>query len=312
VPQAEPHPDVLTHPAPRLLLATRPAFLTASGWAALLGLASADFAGAMVQLVPAVLVVVGALVIHAGVNVLNDYYDALNGTDAVNRDRIFPFTGGSRFIQNGVLTPLQAARLGWLLLALGALVGLYLAWRTGPGLLGLGLAGLLLGWGYSAHGPRLNARGLGEVSVVLGFGAFIPLGAFWVATGSPAVWPLAVGLPYGLLVLNLLFVNQFPDNRADAAAGKRHLVVRLGPSRARWLYGVFAGAAYVGTALAVAADWLPLPALAALLPAWLSLRAWRDVLRWAETPAFLEPAIRRTITALTAYAFILLPVLVFD
>ena len=37
------------------------------------------------------------LIVHAAVNVLNDYYDALNGSDAANTARVFPFTGGSRF-----------------------------------------------------------------------------------------------------------------------------------------------------------------------------------------------------------------------
>ena len=310
MPQAEPHPDVLSHPVPRLLLATRPAFLTASALAVLLGLAAAAQAGLVLDPAAAAVTLAGALAIHAGVNVLNDYYDALSGADDGNSDRIFPFTGGSRFIQNGLLTPAQAARLGWVLLALGAGAGLFLTWRAGPGLVALGLSGLVLGWGYSARGLRLNARGLGEATVAVGFGAFIPFGTFWVQGGAPALAPLVVGLPYGLLVLNLLFVNQFPDARADAAAGKHHLVVRLGPRRARWLYGLFAAAAYAWTAAAVALGWLPLAALAALLPAVLSVRAWRDLLRWAETPAFLEPAIRRSINALTAYAVVLLPALV--
>ena len=41
------------------------------------------------------------LLLQAGVNVFNDYYDHDNGCDAANTERVFPFTGGSRFIQNG-------------------------------------------------------------------------------------------------------------------------------------------------------------------------------------------------------------------
>jgi len=310
LPQAEPHPDLLSHPLPRLVLATRPAFLSASALAVLLGLASARHAGVSVDLLLAAVTMAGALMIHAGVDVLNDYYDTLNGADEANAGRIHPFTGGSRFIQNGLLTPARAARLGRVLLATGAVAGLFLSWYTGPALVALGLVGMVVGWGYSARGLRLNARGLGELAVAAGFGGFIPVGTFWVQGGAPAWAALVVGLPYGLLALNLLFVNQFPDARADAAAGKHHLVVRLGPRWGRWLYGVFAGGAYGWTAAAVAAGWLPGAAIAALVPGVLSLRAWRDLLRWAETPALLEPAIRRTISAMTAYALILVLVLV--
>jgi 1,4-dihydroxy-2-naphthoate octaprenyltransferase len=306
VPQAEPHPDLLSHPLPRLLLATRPAFLTASALAVLLGLASARHAGVPVDPLLAAVTMAGALVIHAGVNVLNDYYDALNGADEANAGRIHPFTGGSRFIQNGLLTPARTARLGWALLATGAAIGLFLAWQTGPALVALGLVGMVVGWGYSARSLRLNARGLGELAVAAGFGGFVPVGTFWVQGGETVWGALVGGLPFGLLALNLLFVNQFPDARADAAAGKHHLVVRLGPRWGRWLYGLFAGLAYGWTAVAVARGWLPMAALGALLPVVLSLRAWRDLLRWAETPAFLEPAIRRTISAMAAYALILM------
>ena len=45
-----------------------------------------------------------ALVAHAGANVLNDYFDARNGADDANQQGLFPFTGGSRLIQNGAVS----------------------------------------------------------------------------------------------------------------------------------------------------------------------------------------------------------------
>ena len=305
MPLSEPTPQTLTNPIARYFLATRPAFLSASALAAVLGLAAAVHSGVAVVPLAALLTVLGAVVVHAGVNVLNDYYDALGGSDGANAERIFPFTGGSRFIQNGVLSLRQTARLGWGLLAVGGLIGLGLVAVAGPGLLAIGLIGLLVGWGYSATGVSLAGRGLGELAVVAGFGVLIPLGADWVQRGGFAWAPLLVGVPFGLLTLNLLFVNQFPDHRADVAAGKRHWVVRLGPRRARWLYGLIAGAAYLGLIAAVAAGPLPWLALVALLPGWFSLRAFAGVLQFAEAPAFLEPAIRRSINALAAYAVLL-------
>ena len=57
---------------------------------------------------------------------LNDYYDHLNGTDAANTGRLFPFTGGSRFIQNRVLTPGQTLAYGLALFAVVIGGGLWL------------------------------------------------------------------------------------------------------------------------------------------------------------------------------------------
>ncbi|WP_231627395.1 prenyltransferase [Thiohalorhabdus denitrificans] len=301
---AEPRPEMLSSPLPRYLLATRPAFLTASALAVLVGLAAAGLRGPIAP-VPALLTLLGAVLAHAGANALNDYYDALAGTDGRNTDRLFPYTGGSRFIQNGVMSPVAMARYGWILLAAAAVLGVLLLPRAGAGLLAVGAAGLLVGWAYSARGLRLSGRGLGEPMVLLGFGVLIPLGAGWVQRGGFVPETLLTGIPYGLLALNLLFINQFPDHRADAATGKRHWVVRLGPRRARWLYGGFALLAYAALAAAVVRGVLPRAALVALLPALLSMRAWRDLLRWAETPVLLEPAVRRTINALLAFGVLL-------
>ncbi|MDO8811998.1 MAG: prenyltransferase [Gallionella sp.] len=101
---------------------------------------------------------------YDGVNVLNDYYDALNGTDAQNTGRIFPFTGGNRFIQNGVLTLAQTRNFGFALLFGVALAEPWLMLRSAPQLWYVGLAGLFIGWAYSAPPFRLNSRGMGELA----------------------------------------------------------------------------------------------------------------------------------------------------
>ncbi|MFA9460354.1 prenyltransferase [Thiohalorhabdus methylotrophus] len=304
MPLAEPTPETLTNPLTRYLLATRPAFLSAAVLAVLVGLAAARPEGGL-EVIPALLTLLGAVLVHAGVNVLNDYYDALSGSDGRNTERLFPYTGGSRFIQNGVLSPAATARFGWGLLAAAAGIGLGLVQRAGPGLLAVGAAGLLVGWGYSARWIRLSGRGLGELAVLLGFGVLIPVGTGWVQRGGLVPESLLAGVPFGLLALDLLFMNQFPDYRADAATGKHHWVVRLGPRRARWLYGALALLAYAWVATAVYLGALPDLVLIALLAAVPSLRAWRDLLRWADAPALLEPAVRRSINAMLTFGALL-------
>jgi 1,4-dihydroxy-2-naphthoate octaprenyltransferase len=103
-----------------------------------------------------------AVATQAGVNVLNDYCDHLNGSDAVNVDRLFPFTGGSRFIQNGVMSPRQMLAYALVLFSGVIAGGLWLIATRGGSLFGIGLAGLLIGWAYSAPPLKLSSRGLGE------------------------------------------------------------------------------------------------------------------------------------------------------
>ncbi len=120
--------------------ATRPAFLTASVMPVLVGLAFSWREHGTINFELALATLLNIVLIHAGANVLNDYYDAKNGTDGANTARIFPFSGGSRFIQNGVMTPRQTFWLGAVLLGSGAFLGLLMAAVAGAFVLAIGAA----------------------------------------------------------------------------------------------------------------------------------------------------------------------------
>jgi len=295
----------LENPWLRYFLATRPPFLAASLVPCLIGLSTAYADSVPLQLGTALLSVLGALLAHAGINVLNDYYDSRNGTDAANADRLFPFTGGSRFIQNGVLSEEQTARYGYLLLLATLAIGLALLPAGGWPLVLVGLAGLFIGWAYSAPPLSLNSHGLGEPSVAIGFGLLIVVGCDLVQRGELSWLPVWVSLPYGMLVTALLYINQFPDRRADEQVGKRHWVVRLGIDRARWGYLLIVAAGYGLLSVMVGAGMLPPATLLALLPAPLSLKAGADLVRYAGDPGRLIPAIPLTIAAMTLHGLLL-------
>ncbi len=301
---AEPTLAALPNPLARYLAATRPPFLSVTLFGCLIGLGTVVASGLPIQWVTALLTIVFALVAHAGINVINDYYDAVNGTDAANTERLFPFTGGSRFIQNGVLSAREMFWYGTLLFAVVFFVGLGLTALTGPALFWIGIAGLIIGWTYSAPPLKLNSRGLGELCVAAGW-VIVTLGADFVQRRALHPLPVIAALPYALLVTNILYINQFPDRRADALAGKRHWVVRLPPQQARWGYVLILGVAYLWLIAAVALKALPpitLVALIALVPA---VQAARDLLAHAAEPARLRPAIQKTIASTSLHGLLL-------
>jgi len=304
----EPALSTFRNPFALYLAATRPAFLSASLVAGLLGLAAAAYSSVALQGLPALVALLFALTAHAGVNVLNDYYDALNGTDACNVERIFPFTGGSRFIQNGVLSTAQTARFGFALMAGVALAGLWLMQVSTPQLAWVGLGGLFIGWAYSAPPFRLNSRGLGELCVAAGF-LLITVGTDFVQRGSFSIAPVYAGLSYALLVANLLYINQFPDRAADRQAGKLHWVARLEVRHARWGYVLIATLAYVWLTLCVASGKLPAWALVCWLAMPLSAMAARQLFRYALQPQQLAAAIKLTILAMLLHGGLLALVL---
>jgi hypothetical protein len=84
-------------------------------------------------------------------------------------------------------------------------------------------------------------------------------------SAAPSPSPLVAGLSYALLVAAILFINEFPDRRGDEAAGKRTLVVRLGPDNAKWAWLGLVLAAYAWLVLMVGRDRLPQGAAAAAM-----------------------------------------------
>jgi 1,4-dihydroxy-2-naphthoate octaprenyltransferase len=304
--RAEPRPEALGNPLRRYWLATRPAFLLASVLPVLIGAASAWSNGSELRPGLLLLSILGVVLIHAAANVLNDFYDARNGTDALNREYLHPYTGGSRFIQNGVLSLAQTVRFGVLLLLAGMLCGGVLLWFSGWALLWIGLAGLFIAWAYSAPALNLNRYGLGELSIALSFGLLVVVGSDFVQSQVLDWQPVWLALPYGLLASALLYINQFPDWRADAQVGKRHWVVRLGPRRAAWGYLLLVLAAHLLLSLMLLFGIFQAPLGLALLAAPLSLLAAAQLLRLSEQPSELGGAIRLSLGALFVHGLLLL------
>jgi len=304
----EPQISTFPNPLAKYLAATRPAFLSVTLIGSLIGLATAYFSGYPLAPLKAVLTVFFALVAHAGVNVVNDYYDALNGSDAANTERQFPFTGGSRFIQNGILSRRETGLFGYALLASVIPPGIWLAANSAPALLLIGLAGLLVGWAYSAPPLKLMSRGVGELAIVAGW-LLVCVGTDFVQRGGFVALPVVAGLPFALHVANILFINQFPDLKADAGAGKRTIVVRLGADLAKWGYPLIALLAHFWLVAMVIAGHLPVPALVATLTLPLSLFATASLLRDAGRPDRLVPAIKQTILAANLHGLLLVAAL---
>lgn len=184
------------------------------------------------------LTLIGGVCVHLGANVANDYWDYRNGTDNINVEFIRPFTGGSRMIQKGLLTPREVITGSIILLSFAGIIGLYLTVIRGLLVLVLGILGIFFGFFYSSPPIKFVSRGVGEVIIGVCFGIFLTLGAFYTQSQFFAWEPIIVALPISLLISLVLYINEFADYNADKAAGKYTLVVRLGRKRASQLYTI--------------------------------------------------------------------------
>jgi len=188
------------------------------------------------SLLPLVIAIIGVGALHLGSNLLNDYYDS-KGSDPINI-RLTPFSGGSRVIQEKELQPNTILTLSIVFFSIGITCGLWFTLWGRPYVLLIGLSGLLAGWAYSSPPFSLMSHGLGETLIFFAFGPLITLGTYYVITNNLS-WPAFVlGIPHGFLIMAVIWINQFPDYQADKKANKKNLVVRLGLSKARYVYSL--------------------------------------------------------------------------
>lgn len=237
----------------------------------------------------------GILLMHAAANVGNDFFDHWSGNDDGNRSFIPPFTGGSRTVQDGLITSRGLAVLAAICFAGFLAVAIGLSRRVGAPVLWLGAAGAATGILYTAPPVMLAARGLGEIVVALDFAVLPSLGAYFVQSGQWSWRPVWVSLPVAILIVAILVVNQFPDYEADRAVGKRNWVVRLGRPRAALLYSGLMAAWPLALVLVVAFGGAPRMMLFGLAGLALAIPAARTVLRHHSAPHRLRPACALTV-----------------
>jgi len=171
------------------------------------------------------LALLSAVLLHAATNLINDYYDVINGVDTVQsataQYRPHPLVEG--------LIPVAHVRwVAYGLFSLAAIIGLYLTLVCGSAVLIIGLVGLLAGLTYTAPPLKYKYVALGEVSVFLMWGPLMVEGAYFVQRQSLSVQAFWVSLPFGVLVALVLLANNIRDIDLDRRRGIRTLAILLG------------------------------------------------------------------------------------
>ncbi len=210
------------------------------------------------------LTLLGAVLIHLGLNTANDYFDHTSGADDFNTTPT-PYSGGSRMIQYGFLSPSSVLSVSTAAYVGGAAIGLYLTASRGLPVLLIGLLGFFISLTYTAPPLRLGYKAVGEVAVAAGFGPLFVLGSYYVQTQSFALEPFLVSIPVGLLVMLILYVNEIPDRIWDDESGKRTLVARMKEDSLVPGYVISFSAVYAIVVLGVVLRIFPLIAIIALL-----------------------------------------------
>ncbi|OGP54527.1 MAG: hypothetical protein A2Y65_10935 [Deltaproteobacteria bacterium RBG_13_52_11] len=267
---------------------TRPQFLLLTPACFCIGVGTAAWVQGGLRALPlgyVILAFVGALCAHIATNVLNDYFDYVSGLDLKTQPT--PFSGGSGILPHGLMSPHKALIFGLAALGLTAAIGIFFWVVRGWGILPLGVVGILV---IIAYTPWITTRPfLCLVAPGLGFGPLMVMGTHYVLIGRYDGVALLASLIPGLLVSNLLLLNQFPDVEADAAINRRHIPIVFGRAASAWLYAAFALGAYFLIALAWVLGSFPVNTLIALFFFPLALITIKGVIRNADQVKHLVP-----------------------
>jgi 1,4-dihydroxy-2-naphthoate polyprenyltransferase len=232
------------------------------------------------------LAMVGSVLVHMTVNVINDYHDYVDGIDLNTRRT--PFSGGSGVLPSNLLKPRQAFWFATLCLLTAMAIGFYFCitkgWILFP---------LLLIAGFSAffYNVVLSKQLMGEIFAGLNFGPLLVLGAYYVQTGRYSWETLFASLTPGILTANLLFLNEFPDCEADRRGGRRHWVITLGKRGASHLFVALLAASYLCIIIGVFTKVMPVVTLIGLGTLGFGWKAAKGALTFYDSTEKLVPVL---------------------
>ena len=269
---------------------TRPPFLLLTPVTYSVGIASAYITGSF-DVFRAALGLVGVLLAHVSINVINDYFDYKSGLDLTTKPT--PFSGGSGMLPSGALESKNVYRFAMGSLVIGCAIGLYFAYTMGWMLLPLVAAAAISIYFYT---PAFAHWYIGEIVTGLNFGPLMVLGGYFIMTGEYSYSALAAGIIPGILVGNLLFLNEFPDMEADKGVGRKNVVIKFGLETASKIYVALIASTYAWVLICIATNLLPITTIVTFITLPTALKATRGVLRDHSDIGRLIPAMGANVT----------------
>jgi 1,4-dihydroxy-2-naphthoate octaprenyltransferase len=267
-------------------MATRPFSFTASAVPVLLGTLLAAHDGEFDLLLFA-LVIIASVIVHAGSNLVNDYFDWKNGADKPAA------LGRGGYIQRGIIRPAGILWFGIALFGVATGIGLVIVYLVGWPVLLFALPSLAAAYFYTGGPKPLGYVALGEATVFLFMGPVIVVGSYFVQVGNIAWAPVLLSVPVGLLVTAILQANNIRDIADDTEAGKRTLATYIGRRWANREYVLLMFGSYLVIGLIALGGVIPAGTLIVFLTLPRAIEVTRIVLQRDEA-RFLNAALRQT------------------
>lgn len=279
-------------------LETRPHFLLLSVVILFSGASIAWYDGAF-HLDWTIYALLGLILAHISVNVLNDYFDYRSGVDL--RTKRTPFSGGSGILPTSQLTPKQVFWLGIGAFFIAISIGIYFLIIRGWFLLPLLIVGSICILSYT---PLMLKTRWPELVAGLGLGTLPVLGVYYIQTATYSVPAVIASIPFGILVHNLLLLNEFPDVEADRTVNRKTLPIVIGRRRAGIIYSILTALVYFWIVGCIVIGIMPIFSCIALLTTPLAIKAIHGALNPDKTSNFITAMANNVLVVLLTPVFL--------
>ena len=170
-----------------------------------------------------ILALVGICFAHLGTNIVDDYFDYKSLIKQVDFDKSEYLKNSQktkcRYLINGVLKETNLIKFVVLYFGIAFLIGLFLFFKCGMGVLYFALAGGIVGLIY----PFISKFCLSEIAVGLTYGPILFGGVFYVMTGSYSYDAILLCIPTMFMTIVLLYIHTVMDYEYDLNEG--HLTI---------------------------------------------------------------------------------------
>ena len=209
--------------------------------------------------------IVGAVLFHAAGNLISDYNDYKYGVDRKGN------VVGTEMLTSGLFAPKQVLAFGLVFLFIGIALGMFLVWKSGAGLLWVGLIGFFATVFYYVF----KFKALGDLLIFIIYGPAIVMGASYATIGFYDWNLFLVALPLVFITVSVLHANNTRDMKNDCQAGIKTFAMVLGYKVSIIYYYILNLLPYVFIIFMVVFGILPWVSLIAMLTVPLALKNCR-------------------------------------
>lgn len=198
-----------------------------------------------------ILITIAGILLQSGVNLVNNYFEE-EVSDEVKKERTVKAFGFYRTKDEVLLFS-----TGIVFFLITAVIGIYLALKSGRELFIVEILGLAAAYGYDGKPLSYKKLGLGAVMSFVMMGPLLTYASFYVFSGKYSSYPILLSFTFGMFIPAILLANEIRDYEEDMRNNAGTLTCRIGLERGIKLYYGLSVLAYFNIIMLASEGLLP-------------------------------------------------------